>query len=170
MVGIALYRVADEYLRDLEALEKMEEAGQLTAQSLADTLEGLSGDLEVKALNVMSYTRNLEAESQAIADALVEMQSRMLAIDKKAKWMREYLKIQMERTGITEIKSPYFVMKLQDNPAKVIIDCEAAIPDECWRVIPETREPDKKAIKVILESGVDVSFAHLEKSKRLVVK
>ncbi len=170
MSGLALYQVADEYLRDLEALEKMEEAGQLTAQSLADTLEGLSGDLIVKALNVMSYARNLEAEAEEISKAIVAMETRMFSLGSKATWMREYLKTQMERTGITEIKSPYFVIKLQDNQAKVIIDCEAAIPSNYWRVIPETREPDKKAIKLFLDSGADVSFAHLEKGKRLVVK
>lgn len=167
MVGtLKLYEVADAYLHDLEALEEME----IDRQVFADTLEGMSGDLEVKALNVMSYAKNLEAESDAIQAAIENMQNRSRALDNKAAWMREYLKTQMERTGITEIKSPYFVMKLQDNPAKVVIDYEAALPDDCWRLIPAKLEPDKKAIKAKLDAGENLSAAHLEKSKRLVVR
>lgn len=166
MSTLKLYAVADEYLRDLNKIESLE----LDAQTYLDTLEGLSGDIEVKALNVMAYARNLEAESDAIQAAIEAMQNRMKALDRKAEWMREYLKTQMERTGITEIKSPYFVMKLQDNPVKVVIDCEAALPDDCWRLIPEKREPDKKAIKAKLDAGENLAAAHLEKGKRLVVK
>ena len=169
-MGISLYSIADEYLRDLEKLESLQESGELSLQTLEDTLEGLSGDLEVKAVNVISYAKNLEAESEAIQKAIDSMQLRIKSLDNKTEWLREYVKTNMQRTGIKEIKCPYFVMKLQDNPAKVVIDCEAAIPDDCWRVIPEKREPDKKAIKAKLESGENVSYAHIEKGQRLIIK
>lgn len=172
MGNLTLYEITDDYLAALQTLESLAETGQLSPDVVADTIEGLSGDLEVKAKNVIGYAKSLEAESDAIQNAIDGMQKRMLALDKKAEWMREYVKDAMERTGITEIKSPYFVIKLKDNPGKVIVDCEAGLPDDCWREIPATREPDKKAIKAKLEAG-DVSVnacAHIEKGKRLDVK
>lgn len=170
MGNLTLFNIADDYLAALQTLESLAETGQLSPEVVADTLEGLSGDVEAKATNVIAYARSLELESNAIREAFAPMLERAHQLDKKAEWMRAYVKTQMERTGITEIKSPYFVMKLQSNPAKVIIDCEAALPQDCWRVVPETREPDKKAIKARLEAGENLTGAHLEKGVRLVVK
>lgn len=172
MPNLTLYELSDDYLAALQTLESLAESGQLSPEVVADTIEGLSGDLEVKAKNVIGYVKSLEAESDAISNAIDGMQKRMLALDKKAEWMREYVKSAMERTGITEIKSPYFVIKLKDNPGKVIIDCEAGLPDYCWREVPATREPDKKAIKAKLDEGDKTvsAAAHIEKGKRLEVK
>lgn len=170
MSSLKLYEVANEYLHDLELLEHMETSGELSAQAFTDTLEGLSGDFETKALNVICFARNLEAEADAIQGAIDAMQARMRALDSKAEWIRGYIFTQMQRTGISEIKSPYFVMKLKNNPGKVVIDCEAALPADCWRVVPETREVDKKAIKAILDEGKEMAGAHIEKSQRLEIK
>ena len=172
MGGLTLFEITDDYLAALQTLESLAESGQLSPEVVEDTIEGLSGDLEVKAKNVIGYAKSLEAEADAIADAIHGMSMRMVGLQHKAQWMRGYVQSAMERTGITEIKSPYFVIKLKDNPGKVIVDCEAGLPESCWRVVPETREPDKKAIKAKLEAGDKTvsAAAHIEKGKRLEVK
>lgn len=172
MPNLTLYEITDDYLAALQTLESLAESGQLSPEVVEDTIEGLSGDLEVKAKNVIGYAVSLVSEADAIDAATVPMMKRANTLRDKAAWMREYVKTAMERTGITEIKSPYFVIKLKDNPGKVVIDCEAGLPDDCWREIPATREPDKKAIKTMLEAGnKTVSAAsHIEKGKRLEVK
>lgn len=170
MSNLQLYTMADEYLAALKTLESLADAGTLSSEVVADTLEGLSGELEANATNVIGYARSLELEAAAIKQATGPMLARAKTLEAKAEWMRAYVKVQMERTGITEIKSPYFVLKIRENPASVVIDNEAGIPEQCWRVIPEKREPDKKAIKAMIESGEQVEFAHLERSKRLEVK
>lgn len=170
MGNLQLFALADEYLAALKTLESLADAGTLSAEVVADTLEGMSGELEAKATNVIGYAKSLELEAAAIKAATEPMLQRAKALETKAEWMRAYVKTQMERTCITEIKSPYFVLKIRDNPASVKIDNEAGIPEKCWRVIPETREPDKKAIKAMIESGEEVQFAHLERTRRLEVK
>lgn len=170
MGNLQLYAIADEYIAALKTLESWADAGTISVESVADTLDGMAGDVEAKATNVIAYARSLELESNAIREAFAPMLERAHQLDKKSEWMRAYVKAQMERTGITEIKSPYFVIKLKDNPGKVIVDCEAGLPPSCWREIPATREPDKKAIKAMIEAGEHVEFAHLERTKRLEVK
>lgn len=170
MGGLRLFEIADEYIAALKTLESLADAGTLSAEVVADTIDGMSGELEAKATNVIAYARSLELESNAIREAFAPMLERAHQLDKKAEWMRAYVKTQMERTGITEIKSPYFVLKIRENPASVVIDNEAGIPDKCWRVIPEKREPDKKAIKAMIEAGEEATFAHLEKTRRLEIK
>lgn len=170
MGTLQLYAISDEYIAALKTLESLADAGTLSAEVVADTLEGMAGDVEAKATNVIAYARSLELESNAIREAFAPMLERAHQLDKKAEWMRAYVKTQMERTGITEIKSPYFVLKIRENPASVVIDNEAGMPETCWRVIPEKREPNKKAIQAMIEAGECVEFAHLEKTRRLQVK
>ena len=169
---MSLYEVANVYLKDLEMLEHMETSGELSVQALEDTLEGLPGEFEEKAKNVAYYAKNLEAEADAIKSAIEAMQARSKALQNKADWMRWYLESNMLRTGITEIKCPYFVMKIKKNPPKVVVDCEAALPDVCFKVIPETRQIDKAAIKELLLKGdtKTMSGAHIEQGERLEIK
>ena len=60
MTDLTLYTIADQYLQDLQKLQDMD----LDEQTFADTLESLSGDLEVKATNVAMFVRNLEASTE----------------------------------------------------------------------------------------------------------
>jgi hypothetical protein len=169
-MSLTLYHLVDEYVAALQTLESLQESGQLSSEVVADTLEGMAGSLEVKSNNVIGYALSLEAEAAAIKAAIEPMLARAKALEKKSAWMREYVFNAMERTGINEIKSPHYVIKVRENPASVIIDNEAGIPADCWRVIPERREPDKSAIKEKIKNGEIVEYAHLSKSKRLDVK
>mgnify|MGYP001124589741 CR=1 FL=1 len=63
---LKLYELSDDYLQALDALTAQVE---LPPEAIADTLEGLTGAWDIKALNVARYVRNLEAEAAAIVDA-----------------------------------------------------------------------------------------------------
>lgn len=167
---LALYEVAENYVAALRTLESLLEAGTLTQEVVSDTLEGLSGDMEVKVKNVVAYTKNIEAEADAIRAAIDKMKARMKALDSKSEWLRDYILQNMKRTQIKEIKTPYYVIRLRDNPAHVVIDNEAGLPADCWRTIPERREVDKAAIKARLSLGEVMQCAHLEKDVRLEIK
>ena len=54
MTDLTLYNIADQYLVDLQKLQDME----IDEQTFADTLEGWSGDLDIKATNVAMFVRN----------------------------------------------------------------------------------------------------------------
>lgn len=164
-----LYAIAENYLAALQTLESLLDSGEIPQNVFDDTIDGLGGELEAKAINVIGYAKNLEAESMAIDAAIKAMTARKKAIDAKDERLRAYVKEQMERAGITEIKCPYYVIKLRNNPLRVVIDNESGIPEDCWRVIPEKREPDKSAIKAMI-STEEVSFAHLERTTRLEIK
>lgn len=169
-MSLALYKVADDYLAALRTLESLLADGTLTQEVVSDTIEGLSGDLEVKALNIIAYTKNLEAEANAIESAITPMKLRMESLRRKRDWLREYVLSNMRRTKITEIKSPYYIIRVRENPARVVIDNEAGLPADCWREIPARREPDKAAIKAKLSTGEKMECAHLEKGVRLEIK
>ena len=162
-----LYVIADEYIAAAQRMEDLE----LDQQTIADTLEGLSGALEVKASSVAMVIQNMEATAKAIEQARQKMDARRKAIENRAESLRDYLKAQMERTGITRIESPYFVLAIQKNPPRVVVDAESLIPREFMYSAPAPPpEPIKKMIADAIKAGAEVPGVHLEQGTRLAIK
>lgn len=163
----SLYLLTAEY----KAVEAKLETMDLDAQTIADTLESVSGDFEEKAINVAMFIRNLEASAAAIKQAESDMSDRRKAQEKKAQVMKEYLKDNMQACGKIKIESPYFALTIKKNPSAVVIDDAGAIPSELYTypVAPEPF-PDKKAIAEAIKSGLVVNGAHLEQAERLEIK
>ena len=166
-MGTSLYVLAGDYLA---AAERLSDA-DLPAEVIADTLESLSGDLETKSIGVAKFIGNLEAQAMAIKVAEDQMAARRKAIERRADSIREYLKTNMERTGITKIECPYFKISLRDNPPSVVIDDEKAIPEGFMRLPePPPLIPNKKLIAEALKAGEVVPGVHLERGKRVEIK
>lgn len=167
MNSLALYTIADQYLADLQKLQEMD----LDEQTLTDTLEAMSGDLELKATNVAMFVRNLEAGAEAIKAAEKAMADRRKALEGKAERIREYLLSNMLRTGITKIECPYFALSVRKNPPAVEVLDQAMIPDEYFD-IPEPPAPtlNKNRLKEALKNGVEVQGAKLSVGQSLSIK
>jgi len=166
----ALYKLVEQY-RSLEALDASED---LPVEVIQDTLEGLTGELTVKATNVAKFILNNEAMAEAIEQASEAMKQRALRIRRRSESIREYLRINMQASGITKIEATEFVLSLKNNPPSVIVTNEAMIPD-AFKVTPTpppppVPRPDKALIKKAIQSGVEVAGAHLEQAERLDIK
>lgn len=165
--SLALFQIADQYLVDLKRLEELD----LDEQTVADTLEGLSGELEVKATNVAMFCRNLEASAEAIKAAEQQMAARRKAIENRAARIKQYLKDNMERTGITKIEGPHFALSIKKNPPAVHVEAQELIPAEFFNAPPPPAPVmDKKRIAEALKAGKDVPGCRLEQGTRLEIK
>lgn len=163
----SLYVLTDEYRIAAERLADLD----LPAEVVADTLEGLAGELEAKATNVAMFVRNLESMAEQIKAAEADMAKRRKAIENRADHVRMYLKDNMQRAGINKIECPYFKLAIRDNPPAVVIDAESQIPAEYMRTPePPPPSPDKAAIKAAILAGHEVPGAHLSKGQRLEIK
>lgn len=163
----ALYVLADDYRAAAEKLADLD----LPPDVVADTLESMAGDIQVKATNVAMFARNLESMAEQIKAAEAQMAERRKSIEKRAAGIREYLHGCMERSGITKIECPYFKIAIRDNPASVVIDDERAIPAEFMRQPePPPPSPDKRAIAESIKAGRDVPGAHLTRTQRLDIR
>jgi len=136
-----LYEISDRYLQALSYFE-----GDLEEDAAKDTLESIEGEAEEKALSIAKFAGNLKAEAVAIDNAIKQMQARKNALYSKSEWLKNYLKINMEAMEISEIKCPYFVLKIKKNPPSVVIDDENLIPDE-FKSEVITIKIDKAGIK-----------------------
>lgn len=166
----ALYQLVEQY-RSLEALDASDD---LPAEVIRDTLEGLTGELTLKATNVAKYIMNVEAMAEAIERASTQMKGRANRMRNRADSIRDYLRNNMQGAGITKIEAVEFVLSLKKNPPAVVIDDEAVIPAD-YIVTPEPLppplpRPDKKLIAKAIKEGFSVPGCHLEQAERLEIK
>lgn len=170
MTNLTLYQLSAEYRGAAETLAELD----LDEQTVADTLESISGDLTVKSQNVAFVIRNLEATVEQISMAVEQMNARAKAIEKRADRIREYLLQNMLMAGVQTIECSYFKLSVRSNPPKVLVDDEKQIPiaymtDPAPPPPPEPR-PDKKLIAKALKDGFDVPGCRLEQGKRVEIK
>lgn len=163
----SLYVIANEYQAMVERLMNSE----LDAQTIADTIEGASGELELKATNVAMFIRNLESSAEQIKLAEKAMAERRKQLESKADSVKQYLFDNMKRTGVTKIESPYFALTIKKNPPKLVIDDAGKIPSELY-IYPPAPDPypDNATIKAMLTNGQTVEGAHIEQNERLEIK
>lgn len=163
----ALYEIATEYRNAVEKLADLD----LDEQTIADTLEGLGGELEVKAQNVVMFTRNLESTAAAIKEAEAQMAARRKAIERRADGLKRYTLAAMQAAGVEKIECPYFKLSIRANPPAVEVFDERQVPIDYMRVPePPPAAPNKDAIKAALKAGQDVPGCRLTQSVRLEVK
>lgn len=163
-MNIALYQLAAEFRQAAERLADLD----LPPEVVADTLESISGDLDMKAQNVAMFAANLEATAKSIKQAEQDMKKRREAIEKRALSLRAYMLRCMLDAGVRKIEGPYLRIAIRDNPAAVdVFDAEQLPAVFMRQPPPPATEPDKAAIKEALKAGLDVPGARLSISQRL---
>lgn len=145
----------------------------LDEQTLADTLEGESYPLEVKAQNCCYAMRTCEFELSAIDSEVERLMSLSVRIKKRGDGLKEYVKTCMQIAGVTKISAGTFSLSLQNNPASVDVFEPSLIPADYMRTPepkPPVAAPDKALIKQAINDGFEVQGARLVTSQRLVIK
>lgn len=161
-----LFALADEFLELAHAL--VDEEG-IADEEVEKILDAQSGELEVKAWNVAAMILQFEGEAEMVRTVEKRMTARRKSLEGRADWLREYLLVNLLRTGIHELSSPEFVVKVCDNPPRVVLDDEALIPDDFKHeetVISIRKDALRRAM---LEDGEVIPGCHLEQGRRLKI-
>lgn len=156
-----LYKLSDNYQRAVIDIEAMFEAGDIDQTTLADTLEGLEGEVKDKAINVALHIKNLRSDLAQLEDAKKSFDARIKQTKSSLEFYEGYLDTNLVKSGISEIKTDKVVIKYKKLPDVVEVAPDAVIPDDFARIIPESREPDKRAIMEVLKTGAELGFASL---------
>ena len=141
----------------------------MDAQTIADTLEGMSGELEVKAQNVAHMVRSIEADAAAVAQWGKDAAARAKALESRADALREYLAQNLTACGVEKVEGPGVRISWRKSSA-VVIDEPGLVPAEFMRQaeLPPPA-PDKKAIGEALKAGKVVAGAHIEQRRNLQI-
>ncbi len=160
-----LYEIATQYQQALATLDDLD----LPDEVIADTLEGLKGELQEKGKNVAAYIKNIEADIKAIKDAEQAMKDRRATLQRRTDWMKLLLLNSMQDSEITEISCPWFVIKPKKNPPAVKIT-DAAKLSKKYKIEVVDYKIDKKLIAADLKKGALVNGAEMSQGWRLDIK
>lgn len=153
-----------ELTGEIAEVMAMVEAGELTQEDAADTLESLELAAQDKAVSVGHYMLNLNPMIDGLDAEIKRLQERKARIKSQQDWLKDYLRSNMERCDISKIKCDLFTITKR-KPVKVaVIDDEASIPAGYFVEVPATRKLDKKALLKDLKQQ-QIEGAHLEDGK-----
>ncbi len=161
-----LYEITGAYAQ----IEQMLDNPDIGEADLLQAIDEVDGALKEKAQNIAMAVRNLETTAEAIKEAETHMAERRKSIENKVKSIKDYVLRCMTAAGVTKIECEYFRMAIRNNPQKVVIDDENAIPLAYLRQPePPPPAPDKKAMLADMKQGVVIDGAHMEQTQSLVI-
>jgi len=162
-----LYELTGERL----ALQNKLESMNFDEETINDTLEANSTELEAKIEGYGWIIRNMESFTDAMKAEEVRMAERRKAHEKRVTNIKAWLLQNMQLCGITKIECPAFAITVKNNPPSVVIDDEALIP-EAYKKLPDPPPliANKTMIGTALKSGLDVPGCHLEQKQRVEIK
>ena len=102
-------------------------------------------------------------------EAESNMHQRRASLEKKINHMREYLRGNLEKSGIKKIDAPDISISMQKNPYKVVITNENEIPED-FIDTKETKAVNKEKIKEALKNGEEVPGCELVQENRITIK
>lgn len=164
-----LYEISSQYLATADQLADMD----IDEQTLEDTLEAAAWPVEEKVRAVSAVILNLQAEADMVKAASDRMAKLYKAKQARADALHDYLLVNMQRTGITEIKAldgTFRARLYRERDESVEIDSLGLIPADYMREIPARFEADKTLIKKAIKDGYEVPGAHIVKKDRLEIK
>jgi len=153
-----------EMTGQLIGLQRLIEDGEMDEQTLADTLDGLQGDIKVKAEGLLMYVANIGSDVDSIDNEIKRLTARKRVMVNHQNALREYLRYNMDVGGIQKIECPLFTITLKKPAPMVVIDDESALPEKYIMTVV-TKSPVKADIMKALKAGKDVPGAHLGESQ-----
>lgn len=161
-----IYELTEDYLKLLE----MAEDSETDPKAFADTLEGLDGEIEIKADGYAKVIKELDKDSAGLDVEIKRLQAKKATITNSIDQMRRTLETAMVTTGKVKFKTELFSFGIQKNPPSVELDQEhlELIPIEY--LIPQDPKPDKKRMLAELKEGKELGFAKLKQTESLRIR
>ena len=162
-----MYELTADYLEVLDLANDPD----IPPEVVADTLEGIGEEIEVKAENTAKILKELEASVAASKAEEKRLAERRKQLETNAQKIKERLFDMMKTTGKVKFKTDLFSFSIQKNGGKlpVVLDVKdtSELPDDLVKI---TETADLEAIRELLDSG-DTRFAHYgERGESLRIK
>ena len=157
----------------MQTILEMAEDDELDPQLIADTLEGLEGEVEDKLDSYGIVMNELYMDIEKITAEITRLTGAKKRISNNIDRMKEAVKASMDLMGKKKVQGNHFTWQIQKNGGKapLIIDEDIpaiSLPEEyqLWDV-----KPNKEVIRQDLEAGKELPYARLgERGESLRLK
>lgn len=149
-----------ELTADYKTVLEMALDTDIDPQAIADTLESITAEIEVKAENTAIIMKELDAEAAKLKAEEQRLNARCKVYEKRVESLKQGLFDAMKLTGKTKFKTTLFSFNIQKNGGKipVIVDVDCSeLPDNLVTII---EKPNLDAIAAYLETNPECKFAH----------
>lgn len=133
-------------------LQLQESSDELTPEMIADTLEGMEGELADKLDYIMVIARNNLGNASTCDDEIKRLAERKKSFENKDKALRKYILSCLMAAGLDKLKTAKNTFTARKGSVNVVIDNTDLLPDELVTT-QVVIAPDKKAIKEAIESA-----------------
>ena len=159
-----MYELTADYL----AVLAMATDGETPPDAIADTLEAIGGEIEIKAENSAVIMQELNAEADKIDAEIKRLTARKEVLKNNVDAIKQRVYNAMKSTKKEKFKTTLFSFSIKKNPPKLVIDDETKIPKKY--LIPQPAKIDNAAIKAELTAGKKLKYAHIEQGESLTIK
>lgn len=150
----------------MQGLQVLIDEGEIDAETLQDTLDGLTTDLQEKGQGVLHVLANLDGDIKAYDAELKRMTARKKTLSNHHNWLKEYLRTNMVDSGITKIECPLFTASLKKAAKMVEITSEKLLPTKYKTLVPASWTVNKAQILNDLKAGIEIPGAGLTDAKQ----
>ena len=159
---MTLYELTEQYQQLVDMAEDVD------AETLADTLEGIEGEIEDKADNYAKVIRTLEGDVQSVKAEIDRLTVQKQIMENNVRRIKESLQASMMATGKTKFKTQLFSFGIQKNPASVQLKEGVEVPAQFYK----QPEPvlDKTALKNYLKENGAQDYAELVQTESLRIR
>ena len=159
-----------EIVGDMRELYEMATDPDIDPEVFQDTLEGLTGMLEVKACGYVNVIKQLDMEAKQAKEVAQMFTDKAKVRENNIKRMKEVLKMAMNATDQKSMAAGAFTIKLQKNGGLQPLVIDGEVPQNMTKVVVE---PDTNLIREYLAGEEDqkCEWAHLEpRGEHIVIK
>ncbi|CAI0804683.1 Siphovirus Gp157 [Serratia entomophila] len=157
-----LYDIANDYA-------KLMDSG-LEPEMIADTIEGIDGELVDKVEQLLAICKNEQLYAEALRNESKSLQERASVVENKISSIKEYIARSLETAGKKSMRAGIHQVTVRVPSRQVDITDASILPIE-FVEYETVVKPDKLAIKHQLDAGIAVPGAQIKLGKpSLIIK
>lgn len=163
-----LYALANDYIALMQAIDNDE----LPEECIADTLEAITGEIEIKADNIACMLKNIEAEVEAIKEEEANLAARRKTKEKAYERLKEYLSATLQSLSIDKVETARNKITFRKSESVEIDDTFIEWAQKNREDLLKYSAPtaDKTEIKKLLKDGAELQGAQLISKSNIQIK
>lgn len=161
-----------ELTGDLLQLQEMLENEDIDPEALADTMEAVNGEYDIKMESYAKCIKNLESNIVAIKSEVDRLNGKRKNLENNIDKLKAAMFDSMKATGKTKAGGKLFTVAIQKNGGKAPVILKEGVtvsdlPDELVRI---TEAPNMDAIRQYLDNGGTDYAYYGERGESLRIK
>lgn len=152
----ALYQIANEYAKLMEE--------DFDPEFIADTLEGMTGELSDKIEQLLAICKNKSSYGEALKEESRKLSERAKAEESRVSAIKDYIANSLQTAGLKSLRAGIQQVSLRAAAKSVEVTDASAVPSE-YVDYETVIKPHKLEIRKLLESGIEIPGVLLKTGK-----